>query len=123
MEKLSSQVKDIPEICWEVAYWDNDKKHQRRIVCAANRYKTKDGEWLVIPSVRHYSREHRPILDGLNYMLESEHAYDENQGFVDQYSNYWTREEALIIATHAQQINTVKKKTAPFDVLFSEDLY
>lgn len=114
---------EIPEICWEVAYWDNDKKHQRRIVCAANRYKTKNGEWLVIPSVRHYSKEHHPILDGLVSVLESGHAYDENQGFVDQYSNYWTREEALIIATHAQQINTVKKKTAHFHILFSEDLY
>lgn len=114
---------ELPEICWEVAYWNNNQKIQRRIVCAANRYKTKDGDWLVIPSVRHYSKEHRPILDGLASVLESGHAYDRNQGFVDQYSNYFTREEALIIATHAQQINTVNKKTAPYDMLFSEDLY
>lgn len=50
-------------------------------------------------------------------------AYDLNQGFIDQYSNYWTRKEALIIATNANQIGRHRPKTWAEDELFSEDLY
>ena len=114
---------EIPEICYEVAYWNNNQKIQRRIVSAANRYTKKDNTYLIIPCVRHYSKEHHHILDLVIDDIVSDHVFNEDQGFVDQYSNYWTREEALIIASYASQINTVRKKTAPYNTLFSEDLY
>ena len=115
-------MKDVlPEICYEIAYWDNNHKYQRRIVSAANRYQLLSGELLIVPCVRHYSKEHHLILDHLP--LVNNHVVDDNQGFIDQYSNYWTREEALIIATHAGQINAVREKSFPEHLLFSEDLY
>lgn len=114
-------MENVPDICWEVAYWDNNKKHQRRIVCAANRYELLSGDSIVIPSVRHYSKEHPVILDNLT--LKTRHVFDDDQGFIDQYSNYWTREEALIIATYAKQLNLVREKSFPEHLLFSEDLY
>lgn len=112
---------DIPEICWQIAYWDNDTKYQRKIVSAANRYTLKTGEQIVIPSVRHYSREHAPILKLLEPYLVTRFVVEPNQGFVDQYSNYWTREEAMIIATYANQVKI--DRGGPEDMLFSEDLY
>ncbi len=32
-------LEEVPEICWQVAHWNNNEKYQRRIVCAANRFK------------------------------------------------------------------------------------
>ncbi|ARB06048.1 hypothetical protein fHeYen901_275 [Yersinia phage fHe-Yen9-01] len=97
----------------------------RYIVSAANRYFKADGSELIIPCVRHYSREHHHIIDLLleSGQIQSKMAYDLNQGFIDQYSNYWTRKEALIIATNANQIGRHRPKTWPEDELFSEDLY
>ena len=111
----------MQDICYEVAHWNSNKKYQRRIVSAANRYELLSGETIVVPCVRHYSKEHHIILDHLP--LKTNHVVDDNQGFIDQYSNYWTREEALIIATKAGQINTIREKSFPKDKLFSEDLY
>lgn len=111
----------MEDICYEVAYWNNNKKYQRRIVSAANRYTLLSGETIVIPCVRHYSKEHQLIID--NLPLKTKHVIDNNQGFIDQYSNYWTREEALVIAANAGQINTVREKSFPENKLFSEDLY
>ena len=118
MKQTSRQARDI---LYEIAHWNNDQKIQRRIVSAANRYQLISGKALIIPCVRQYSREHHHILDNLD--LVSNRATDDDQGFIDQFLNYWTRKEALIIATNAGQINTVKEKSFPEDMLFSEDLY
>lgn len=112
---------EVPEICWEIAYWLDDKKFQRRIVSAANRFKLKDGGTLVIPGARHYSKDMAAVLDAVSDKLVSEHAYDDDQGFIDQYSNYWTRKEAMIIATYANQVRI--ERGGREDELYSEDLY
>lgn len=113
-------------ITQEHLHWVGDDAYEDRvIVSAANRYPTPSGEFLVIPCVRHYSKEHHPILRALKASgaITSSLAYDDNQGFVDQYSNYWTRPEALQIATAAGQIGLRREKTWPDHLLFSEDLY
>lgn len=98
---------------------------QRRIVSAANRYTKPDGGFLVIPCVRHYSKEHHLIVNALKDagFIVSSRVSGANQGFVDQYSNYWTREQALFIAKSAGQIGIIREKGWPADELFSEDLY
>lgn len=115
------ESKSIPDICFQIAHWNNDEKYQRRIVSAANRYELNNGEPLVIPCVRHYSKEHHHILDALKGRIKTRYVVEPNQGFVDQYSNYWTREEAMIIATAADQVR--KERVGPEKMLFSEDLY
>ena len=48
---------------------------------------------------------------------------DENrEGFIDQWGVFMTREEALIVAYHANQLGR-RPKTRPYSKLFSEDLY
>lgn len=113
----------IPEICFKVADWWDGRLLQRRIVCAANRFELKTGGTIIIPGARHYSPDMANVLDLIRDKLVSDYVHGDNQGFIDQWGEYFTRKEALIIATHAGQINTVRKKGFPEDVLFSEDLY
>lgn len=113
----------IPEICFVKADWWDGRLLQRVIVCAANRFKLKDGGELVIPGTRHYSKDMALVLDQMRDKVVSEQVYGDDQGFLDQWGNYLTRKEALIVATHAGQINTRRQKGGPADTLFSEDLY
>ena len=113
----------IPEICFVKADWWDGRLLQRVIVCAANRFKLKDGGELVIPGTRHYSKDMALVLDQMRDKVVSEQVYGDDQGFLDQWGNYLTRKEALIVATHAGQINTRRVKSGPADTLFSEDLY
>lgn len=113
----------IPEICFVKAEWWDGRLLQRVIVCAANRFKLKDGGELVIPGTRHYSKDMALVLDQMRDKVVSEQVYGDDQGFLDQWGNYLTRKEALIVATHAGQINTRRQKGGPADTLFSEDLY
>ena len=113
----------IPEICFVKADWWDGRLLQRVIVCAANRFKLKDGGELVIPGTRLYSKDMALVLDQMRDKVVSEQVYGDDQGFLDQWGNYLTRKEALIVATHAGQINTRRQKGGPADTLFSEDLY
>ncbi|AKU43935.1 hypothetical protein CPT_Merlin289 [Citrobacter phage Merlin] len=113
----------VPDICFKIADWWDGRKLQRRIVCAANRFELKAGGYLVIPGSRHYSKDMAEVLDQVKDKLVTDHVHDEDQGFIDQWGEYHNRKDALIIATHSGQINTVRKKGAPYDTLFSEDLY
>lgn len=114
---------DIPESCMK--YWEHleGKGVQRRIVSAANRFTDKDtGEVIVIASARHYS----PVMSNLiKYMAKKginlSKAHGDDQGFIDQFDDYHTREEALVIAQWANQLPY--EKCSPLDELFSEDLY
>jgi hypothetical protein len=76
------------------------------IVSAANRYKD-----IIVMGPRHYSNlMHTAIeaLGGINLLMEYSNANSEEseyeQGFVDQYNTFHTREEAFILATAAGQI-------------------
>lgn len=72
----------------------------RRVVCAAVR--AEDGE--VMLGVRHYSRDmHRQIecrIDGNKFMWR----HNADQGFVDQYGIFMSREEAYQVAQNAGQL-------------------
>lgn len=122
VEELVEELK-IPEICFKVADWWDGRLLQRRIVCAANHFELKDGGTVVIPGSRHYSKDMAEVIDLIRDKVVTDHVHGEDQGFIDQWGEYWNRKDALIIATHAGQINTVREKGAPFDTLFSEDLY
>lgn len=73
---------------------------KRRVVCSAIR--AADGTLLL--GIRHYSRDmHEQIAkrkDGEKF----KHRLDEDQGFVDQWGKFMTREEAYRIAELSGQI-------------------
>lgn len=130
----------LPEICIQRR---GGLQVQRRIVSAANRFgtitisdKVKEGlglhsnvQDLVICSSRHYSPVMHLLMEEFKRLrsLAGEPklpmACGDDQGFIDQFDNYWTREEAFIIATHADQINKTRDVVIFNDELFSENLY
>lgn len=111
-------------ICYQPLTWIGEGNYaQRVIVCAANKYILNNGEELIIPCVRHAN----PVLSAqLNVLkeagvLDKAHCLPNNQGFIDQYYNWWSREDAYIIAKHADQIDY--ERNGHDHELFSEGLY
>jgi hypothetical protein len=95
--------------------------NQRRVVCAAVR--AFDGDVLV--GIRHYSRDmHKQIesrFDGAKF----QHRMGDDQGFVDQFGDYMTREEAFKVADAAGQVVNLEACIYGLDgwKLCSEGLY
>ena len=95
-------------------YWEdnNIKKPQQIVVCAANRV---DG--VLLCGARHCDKVMRQQAKAMGISMKTA-----EQGFIDQFGDYLTREEAMSI---------VKKNGQSFDIernrgnvyLFSEGLY
>lgn len=97
-----------------------------RIVCAANKYlieySTNEIEELVIAGARHWDSVMRGIWDTLDdYTISRIDRNKEEQGFIDQFGNFYTRKEAYIIAKENDQI--IRDLGYETDELFSEHLY
>ena len=99
-------------------------RSQLRIVCAANKHK---GVMPLLVGARHWDMIMHKQFELMNLAREamgikSLHSSEFTQGFIDNMGEFWTREEAFIIATAANQI---LEKTGGEDSvkLFSEDLY
>jgi hypothetical protein len=94
-----------------------------RIVCAAMKMNGN-----IITGIRHFSPEMRITLkriygSGLRFMgiwfVKPYHLRVEEQGFVDQFGNFYNRKDALIIAKgNNQVIGRIIN-----DELYSENLY
>lgn len=111
-------------ICFEPLVWISENAFNRRvIVSAANKYELTDGREVIIPCVRHSSVELHKNINILKEvgLLTSGHCKPKNQGFVDQYCNWWSREDAYVIAKAAGQVND--DRNGSDDELFSEGLY
>lgn len=96
--------------------WDYYKV-QRKVVAAANWY-----NGYILVGARHWDSlmQQQATAVGGSKLLRDWAEGEEIQGFVDQYRNFLTREEAAIIALEAGQIEKLKFSK---DELFSEDLY
>lgn len=70
------------------------------IVCAAIR--GVSGE--VLLGIRHYDQSMLAQLSHRSDAEQFKHRMDDDQGFVDQYSTYYTRAQAYVIAKKRYQI-------------------
>jgi hypothetical protein len=96
--------------------------HNSRIICAANKLRLENGAIIVIAGARHWDKGMHEIADALFHQLERELE----QGFIDQFNNFYTREEAWIIAeVNGQIVRRVGGDTKLDGTgrLFSENLY
>lgn len=84
----------------------------KRVVCAACRW--PDGH--VIIGIRHFSPDMR-----LSAALQGYRGLNVEEGFVDQYGNFLTRQEAFKLALANGQYRPYG--TYIFGTLYSEDLY
>lgn len=89
---------------------------KRRVVCAAVR-DSIDG--LVICGPRHFDMTMHRTIDEL---VPCDRSWpDADQGFVDQWGVFMSREEAHIVATEAGQI--LRRVGGDSEKLYSENLY
>lgn len=86
---------------------------ERYIVCAANRRKS-DG--LVICGARHLDNIMRNVADRIG----DTKGHEWDQGFIDQFGHYVTREDAAIIV---KMNNQPLRERVRGGMLFSENLY
>ena len=95
---------------------------RRTIVCAANIYTDKEGKEVIILGARHMDSIMRDMYTRLGGKAEltAKPNVVKNQGFIDQWRNWISREDALVIAIVNGQISA---ETITGKELFSEDLY
>lgn len=86
------------------------------IVCAANKF--KDG--VIIIGVRHWDKFMHQQADALEYR-DGKKPLEHEQGFIDQYGTFYTRDEALeLVKKNGQQL---KRPYDEYETLYSENLY
>ena len=91
---------------------------QRRVVCAANRHhKTK----IVFCSARHFDSTMRTQIRRANLDMREQSDTLFEQGFIDQFGVFMTREEALTVALAAGQ--RIYRCGGDETRLYSENLY
>ena len=84
----------------------------RRVVCAANRHRESG---LIICGARHWDKVMRAQVS------ETEHGTRNwEQGFIDQFGDFLTREEAWVVALYEGQI---RREVSTPGTLYSENLY
>lgn len=88
----------------------NDIK--RHVVCAANRFPCG----LIICGARHWDSVMSEVADRLDIK-----GGNEEQGFIDQFQNFMTREEANRVATKNGQ--KLRESMIKGDIAFSENFY
>lgn len=95
--------------------WKPDyTKTPRRVVCAANRH--RGNKLLIICGARHWDKLMRAQANAMGHDFK---AWD--QGFVDQFGDWMTREEAWIVAVDQNQVR--RRCGGDGERLFSENLY
>lgn len=98
---------------FEPIEFDGGRAHV--IVCAACRL--SDG--LIIPGPRHFDATMRNLMRALGRDSQ-EHYRDADEGFINQYGHFLTREEARVIAERNGQLID---RASNGDWLYSEDIY
>ena len=89
--------------------------HMRRVVCAANRY----GDDLLLLGARHWDKQMHAMADKIGFKRADYER--EEQGFIDQYGVFMTRQEAWAVAKAAGQI--IRRCGGDEGCLYSENLY
>lgn len=88
----------------------------RLVVCAANRSLDEDKPEIIVTGARHFDKIMRGIISNLKYDYKRW-----EQGFIDQYGTFLTRDEALELVKENKQ--ALVRKWSEYDTLYSENLY
>ena len=103
----------------DTEYWSNGRvKPQKHIVCAANRF----GETIIV-GARHWDhrmRQQAEMMGGIKFLRS---IGQEEQGFIDQFGDWHTREDAMRIVHRNGQRFDEERNGGSCSALFSEGLY
>ena len=92
-----------------------DSSRTRVVVCAANRY----GD-LIIPSARHHDKVMNDLIKAIGFV---KYNVNYEQGFIDQFGGFMTREEALIVVQQSGQPFNIQRNGGNSRNLYSEGIY
>tara|TARA_R110000868_G_scaffold5472_1_gene32968 strand:+ start:742 stop:1095 length:354 start_codon:yes stop_codon:yes gene_type:complete len=94
---------------------------KRHVVCAANQFHNKDDHInpIIVCGARHWDTIMSNVVDNMD--IDKSHQHKCEQGFIDQYGIFITREEAREIVIKNEQ--PLREGTPLLDILFSENLY
>lgn len=95
--------------------WKPPADAKIHIVCAANRL----GD-LIIPGPRHFDGTMHQLIEALGVKGE---AHRMEQGFIDQFGRFWSREAAMQIVKDHKQPFDRESNGGSDAVLYSEGLY
>lgn len=115
-EEYKTDPEDITHV------WISDQcSVPRYIVCAANKFEMPEGiDDIIVCGTRHHDGLMRVILDNLKKLYPEGCAHGD-QGFVDQYQQWVSREDARIIVIANKQ--HLRDSERLYDELYSENLY
>ncbi len=102
-------------------YWEenNIEKPQQVVVCAA----CIKGD-IVIAGARHFDKVMISQIKAIDGELIAGAGAAWNEGFIDQFGDFLSRKEAMIIAVAAEQDVDIERGCGGLkDTLFSEGLY
>jgi hypothetical protein len=112
-QEIGKGLDETPCCASSESEWKPDyTKTPRRVVCAANRRKD-DGR--IICGARHWDKVMR------SQITDVDRATQWDQGFIDQFGDWMTREEAWIVAVNQNQVR--RRCGGDGERLFSENLY
>ena len=105
---------------WEREYVSGAAK-TRFVVASACRY----GDLITAVGARHFSPAMVKQLNAIREekLIDLDNAGKAEQGFIDQFDIFMTREEAWEVAIASGQLNQRRYKGSAFGTLFSEDLW
>ena len=95
--------------------WEPPADAKIHIVCAAN----KLGD-LIIPGPRHFDGTMHRLIEALGI---KDDAHKMEQGFIDQFGRFWSRETAMQIVKDHKQPFDMESNGGNDRQLFSEGLY
>lgn len=103
----------------------------RRIVSSANRLKytvrmisnseIAASDFIIALGARHFDPLMHENIDRIEKIRGKSQSME--QGFIDQYGEWWNRKQALMIAANSNQLNQYRAKHHSLSELYSEDLW
>jgi hypothetical protein len=112
---LSEKDCAFPQSCPKESEWKPDYSvTPRRIVCAANRHRESG---LILCGARHWDKVMRAQANAIG--ISPRDGWQ--QGFIDQFGDFLTREEAWVVAEKENQIR--RRCGGDGERLYSENVY
>lgn len=121
-EEATLGFENHPQVQYFKELYAKDNFRPQVVVCAANR---DESTGLLICGPRHWDRVMRAQADAIfpkeEFDRKTKKLRFEDQGFIDQYGNFLTREQAKIIALRMGQV--ILNRDKGDKELYSEELY
>lgn len=106
----------------DVTNWTPPEDVKPWIVCAANRF-VCGSETTIVPGPRHFDETMYALIEALYPHGNMPPGSAWEQGFIDQFGRFYTREEAMKVVKENGQPFNADRQGGQDEILYSEGLY